>query len=47
MNKITNTPEAGNEHRAEWATPTLRRMRAGDAENAFTQARDDGQFTKS
>lgn len=32
---------------AEWKTPTLRRIRAGDAENGFTTAVNDGQFTTS
>jgi hypothetical protein len=33
--------------RRQWSTPTVRRMRAGDAENAYTQTRDDGIYTKS
>lgn len=31
----------------EWVTPEMRMMSAGSAENGFTQANKDGQFTRS
>lgn len=37
----------GEDVRLEWTTPSVRRMRAGDAENAFTTRVEDGIFTGS
>lgn len=39
----------GTEHcgRRRWVRPELRKMRAGQAENGFTETVDDNTFTKS
>ncbi len=39
--------EAVTRDRKEWVTPELRSITAGSAENGFTQANKDGQFTRS
>ena len=33
--------------KTEWVAPSIRRMKAGDAENGFGSSRADGQFTTS
>lgn len=41
------SPKPDQPIRMAWATPILVKINAGSAENAFTQSRSDGQFTKS
>lgn len=33
--------------RKPWSTPAIRVMKAGNAENGFTNTRDDGQLSRS
>jgi hypothetical protein len=50
MNEIERNSDAERSEsstRRQWSTPTVRRMRAGDAENAYTQTRTDGIYTRS
>lgn len=41
------SPKPDQPTRMAWVTPVIVKIKAGSAENAFTQSRPDGQFTKS
>lgn len=41
------TPARHDDTKTAWTRPRVQKMVAGDAENAFTQAVDDGPFTRS